>query len=79
MAQKITIEQVNPGAERLTFLEDVPAECRVCGTRAGDSLKSGANLEIIIEDGDLVLEVNCRNCGKHTGKPRLSIAFSVPL
>lgn len=80
MAQKITIEQVNPGAERLTFSEDVPAECRECGTRVGDSLKSGANLEIIFEEnGDLVLGVNCRTCGKRTGKPRRSTCVSVPL
>ena len=79
MAQKIIIEQIIRGAERMTFPEDVPAECRECGTRVGDAIKSGARYEIIDEDGDLSLIVNCRNCGKRTGKPRRSISLAVPL
>jgi hypothetical protein len=79
MVPKIIIKQVNQSAERLTLSEDFPAECRECGARAGGSIKSGAELEIIEEFGDLILVVNCRNCGKKTGKPRRSTSLVVPL
>jgi hypothetical protein len=79
MVPKITIKQVNQSAKRLTLFEDFPAECRECGTRTGATIKSGAELEIVDESGDLILVVNCRNCGKQTGKPRRSISLAVPL
>jgi|GEM_PF-6218491 len=70
MAQKIILERIIPGAERLTFPEDVPMTCGGCGIRVGDLIGSMAKLEIIEEIDGYALVVFCRKCEGYTGKPR---------